>query len=213
MLISRLNEYIPPHPRLKGRDGCPPKMVKKVKCCLFIARDLNLYLNMNIFIEVNMSCKSGCRVVIDEAQATDITSSIYTAEGRKKNKISTSLCFFIQKPIIHLLCMHVCLWLRLGAPSRCSGRKLVPLPLRGTGSVITHKIGQNVVVTTAVLPEGHNLRDRKHRYSKPPMRWELRAKRLQQSPSHRPVNAVNVLQVRREATEVDNWTRRRGGSG
>lgn len=27
----------------------------------------------------------------------------------------------------------------------------------GIGSVITHKIGQNVVVTTAVLPQGHNL--------------------------------------------------------
>lgn len=26
-----------------------------------------------------------------------------------------------------------------------------------SGSVITHKIGQNVVVTTAVLPQGHNL--------------------------------------------------------
>lgn len=28
---------------------------------------------------------------------------------------------------------------------------------QGSGSVITHKIGQNVVVTAAVLPQGHNL--------------------------------------------------------
>lgn len=179
MIISRIKECIPPLPILKGRDGCPPKMVKKIKCCLFIARDINLYQNMNIFIELNMSCKSGCRVVIDEARATNITSFIYTAEG-SKNKIYTSLCFFIQKPIIHLLCMHVCSWLRLGPHHIAAAESRSHSLSGGTGSVITHKIGQNVVVTTAVLPEGHNLWDKKHRYSKPPMRWELRAKRLQQ---------------------------------
>jgi len=33
-------------------------------------------------------------------------------------------------------------------------------PSPRSGSVITHKIGQNVVVTTAVLPQGHNLWER-----------------------------------------------------
>lgn len=35
-------------------------------------------------------------------------------------------------------------------------------PSLGSGSVITHKIGQNVVVTTAVLPQGHNLWEKKN---------------------------------------------------
>ncbi len=36
-------------------------------------------------------------------------------------------------------------------------QKAGPTPSSGSDSVITHKIGQNVVVTTTVLPQGHNL--------------------------------------------------------
>lgn len=32
---------------------------------------------------------------------------------------------------------------------------------QGNGTIITYKIGQNVVVTTAVLPQGHNLWEQK----------------------------------------------------
>lgn len=46
-------------------------------------------------------------------------------------------------------------------------QKASSTPSQGSGSVITHKIGQNVVVTTAVLPQGHNLGKKKHQYSKP----------------------------------------------
>lgn len=31
---------------------------------------------------------------------------------------------------------------------------------QGSDAVITHKIGQNVVVATTVLPQGHNLREK-----------------------------------------------------
>lgn len=33
-------------------------------------------------------------------------------------------------------------------------------PSQESGSAITHKIGQNVMVATAVLPKGHNLREK-----------------------------------------------------
>lgn len=65
-------------------------------------------------------------------------------------------------------------WLRL-SPVTCSMHKAGSTPSQGSGSVITHKIGQNVVVATTVLPQGHNLGEKKHRYSKPPVTWELRA--------------------------------------
>lgn len=59
--------------------------------------------------------------------------------------------------------------------AQCMQQKAAFTASQEGGSVITHKIGQNVVVTTAVLSQGHNLREEKHQYSKPPMRWELRA--------------------------------------
>lgn len=39
----------------------------------------------------------------------------------------------------------------------CGMHKASSTPSQGSGSDITHKIGQNVVVATTVLPQGHNL--------------------------------------------------------
>lgn len=57
--------------------------------------------------------------------------------------------YFIQKPLIYLCVVQ--------GKSHHMQHRADPGLSQGNEWVITHKIGQNVVVTTAVLPQGHNL--------------------------------------------------------
>lgn len=43
------------------------------------------------------------------------------------------------------------------AESLCMQNRADPAPPLGSHLIITHKVGQDVVVTTAVLPQGHDL--------------------------------------------------------
>lgn len=142
-------------PRVKGKNMAALqgslKRLNPVYLLLRMLTDIQIWL----YTEAKLQCSvtAGLWFIKHEAQTLK-ASYIYIYIEREKNYIQSYIKAF--NPLIVHAHLRPRLRLRLHAEKKLVSPSPHPPP-QGSSIVITHKIGQNVVVTTAVLPQGHNL--------------------------------------------------------